>query len=309
VTRVPSPTAGSTASNYNQPTALPTEAVENSMPVTSGHAADGPVLLASAQSNTGTKASTAGVADVVQAHGTTLPQETHALSQTSQTPPLHKSAPATKHLVNNSHVFLQYQIDNTGPSGVGAVEVYLTRDKGQNWTKIGEDADHKSPIELDLPGEGLFGVSLVVSNGRGFGAAPPAPGDAPEWWIEVDVTKPTAELSNVVPGKGNDAGAVLISWAVRDKNLSATPIDLYYALAPEGPWQPIAKGVRNDSPYRWTVPTNLGPEAYIRLVAHDTAGNATQTETTQPVTLDDMSRPRGRVTGVSTTAPRGSSVH
>jgi hypothetical protein len=59
----------------------------------------------------------------------------------------------------------------------------------QSWQRLGEDANRKSPVEIDLPGEGLFGVSLVVTNGRGFGGTPPSPGDSPDWWIEVDVTK------------------------------------------------------------------------------------------------------------------------
>ena len=38
------------------------------------------------------------------------------------------------------------------------------------------------------------------------------------------------------------------------------------------------------------------------MTAKDEAGNVTQSETTQPVPLDDQSRPRGRVLGISTAA-------
>ncbi len=212
-----------------------------------------------------------------------------------------KPCSVAKHLVNKTHVFLQYQIDNTGPSGVGKVEFWLTRDKGQSWQKLSEDPRHKSPAEIDLPGEGLYGVSMVVSNGRGFGATPPAPGDAPDWWIEVDTTKPVAEIKALRNGIGQDSGCVFVTWAAQDKNLAAEPIDLYFAMSLNGPWTPMAQSLKNDCQFCWHIPPNLGSDAYVRLVVHDAAGNTTTTDCAQPVTLDDLSRPRGRLTGVTTT--------
>ncbi len=232
-----------------------------------------------------------------------MPEERH--DAPSQPAGLAKSPSMTKHVVNKTHAFLQYQIENRGASGVGCVAIYLTRDQGQSWQKLAEDANHKSPAEIDLPGEGLFGLSVVVSNGRGFGGIPPAPGDRPAWWIEVDLTKPTAELTSVKPGSGADSGCVVISWNAHDKNMAGEAIDLYYAVAHDGPWEPIAKGLKNAGRHRWQVPANLGPEAFLRLVVHDAAGNTTISETTQGVTLDDLSRPRARVTSITTTPPQG----
>jgi len=239
-------------------------------------------------------------------------QATPVVYQTSDTTtrrvesaPSHPSpASLVRQLVNNTHVFLEYQIEQMGPSGVGKVEVWLTRDQGQSWARVGEDPDRKSPVEVDLPGEGLFGVSLVVTNGRGFGGTPPTPGDAPDWWIEVDVTKPTAEILGVQPAMGVDDGGLIINWTARDKNLGAEPIDLYYSVNHDGPWQVIAKGLKNDGHYRWSVPTEAGAQAYLRLVATDRAGNSVHCDTAQSVALDDLSRPRGHVVGVATTAPR-----
>jgi hypothetical protein len=218
--------------------------------------------------------------------------------------PRQASPSLVRQLVNNTHVFLEYQIEQMGPSGVGKVEVWMTKDQGQSWQRLAEDADRKSPAEIDLPGEGLFGVSLVVSNGRGFGGTPPSPGDAPDWWIEVDVTRPTAEILGVQPAFGQDDGGLIVTWTARDKNFGSEPIDLYYSVNHQGPWQVIAKGFKNEGHYKWAVPTDVGAQAYIRLVATDRAGNTTQCETAQPVALDDLSRPRGHVVGVATTSAR-----
>jgi hypothetical protein len=211
-------------------------------------------------------------------------------------------APATRKVINATHVALDYQIDQIGASGVGKVEVWATPDQGQSWQRLGEDSDRRSPVEIDLPGEGLYGVSLVVSNGRGFGANPPSSGDAPDWWIEVDVTKPAVELSSVRPGSGDEGGALWISWTARDKNLSSEPIDLYYSINREGPWVPIAKGIRNDGRYRWAVPQEIGPLAFIRVVATDKAGNSSKCDSPHAVALDDMSRPHGHVVGIASQA-------
>jgi hypothetical protein len=225
------------------------------------------------------------------------PAATHAVNRTEPQPP-------NKQIVSNTHVFLDYQIDQMGASGVGKVEVWITLDHGQTWKKHCDDTDRKSPAEVDLPGEGLYGLSLVVTNGRGFGGTPPTTGEAPDWWIEVDLTRPVAEITSVRPGTGDEAGALHIAWTARDKNLGASPIDLFYALKKEGPWIPIAKGLRNEGHHCWAVPGDIGAHAYIRMITTDQAGNVAQCETAEAIPLDDLSRPRGRVTGVSTGSPR-----
>jgi hypothetical protein len=221
----------------------------------------------------------------------------------STAPAPHDSAPANRQIVNNPNTILDYRIDQVGPSGVGKVEVWLTADEGHNWQKLCEDPDKRSPVEFRLPGEGLFGVCLVVTNGLGIGDPPPAKGTAPDYWIEVDMTKPTAQLLSARPGMNEDAGTIFITWTATDKNLGPEPIDLYYALQKEGPWQPIARGVRNDGAYRWRAPTEAGSEFYIRLMVSDRAGNAAVCDSPQPVLLD-MSKPRAHVVGLTGAAPK-----
>jgi hypothetical protein len=214
------------------------------------------------------------------------------------------ASPATSHaansmrqLLNNTHVSLKYQIEQQGPSGVGKVEVWMTRDDGQTWQRLCEDTKRKSPVEIDLPGEGSYGLSLVVTNGHGQGGDAPAKGDTPDWRLEVDTTKPAAQLLSVRPGTGADMGTILISWTASDKNLKPEPIDLYYATSAEGPWQPIAKGLKNDGNYRWSGPRDAGGEFFVRMEVLDLAGNSTLCAAPQPVALD-RSRPKAHVVGV-----------
>jgi hypothetical protein len=213
------------------------------------------------------------------------------------------NASPDRQYVNSTHVSLDYHIEQQGPSGVGKVEVWMTRDAGQNWKRLCDDPDKRSPVDFDLPGEGVFGVTLVVSNGNGVGDPPPMRGDAPDLWIEVDLTKPVAQFHAAHPGSGNDAGFLLFSYEARDKNLGPEPISFFSAPRREGPWTPIARGLKNDGIYRWQAPRDAGMEIYFRLEVADLAGNTTRVDLPDRVVLDP-SRPRARVLGVSAGSAR-----
>jgi hypothetical protein len=213
--------------------------------------------------------------------------------------PKHEGGSTHPVLVNNRRVFLEYRIEQQGPSGVGRVEIWCTHDHGQTWKKLGEHRDGSSPAEALLPADGVYGLSLVVSNGLGFGAQPPITGDTPDWWVEVDTVQPTAQLTEVRMAR-QDGPAVEIGWTSQDRNLGTAPVELAYAVTRQGPWVPIAKGLKGDGQYRWVPPADIGQQAFLRLTVRDLAGNTTTTETTQPVALDDLSRPRAYIAGIST---------
>ncbi len=209
---------------------------------------------------------------------------------------------ANRQLINSTHAVLDYRIDQVGPSGVSKVEVWMTADEGKTWQRLCEDPSHRSPVEFDLPHEGLYGVCIVVTNGNSISDPPPTAGTTPDWWIEVDTTRPTAQLQSVRAGSGDDAGTLLITWAASDKNLGSDPVDLYYATNQNGPWTPIGRGIRNDGAYRWTAPRDGTGQYYIRMDVTDRAGNLTRCETPQAVVMDLM-HPKAKVLSVST-SPR-----
>ena len=206
---------------------------------------------------------------------------------------------AQRKIVNQRHVMIDYRLEQIGASGVGKIEIWITADHSQSWQKLREDVERKSPVAIELPGEGLYGIAMVVSNGRGFGGSPPNPGDVPDIWIEVDMTRPIVDMKNVRPGGSEDPGTVHVTWSAQDRNLPADSVELYFATKREGSWALIAKGLRSDGQYRWAPPLSVGSQVYVRLVARDLAGNATVVETSQPVIVDDLSRLRGRLIGIA----------
>jgi hypothetical protein len=209
-------------------------------------------------------------------------------------------------ILNHTHVVLNYQIENKGKSGVGKVEVWVTHDHGQSWQRLAEDPDRESPAEFELPGEGVYGLTVVATNGLGFGGDPPAPGDTPAWVVEVDLTAPKAELLDVRPIPGVQAGMMLVTWVASDKNMGHEPIDLYYAHSPKGPWQAMAHGLKNTGQYRWMAPSSVRGSVYVRMVVTDRAGNASEVQSTHAVQVDDLSRPNVRVIGVDHVTNGGS---
>ncbi|MER3416274.1 MAG: hypothetical protein C4297_08710 [Gemmataceae bacterium] len=200
--------------------------------------------------------------------------------------------------VNTTRIQLEYTVEDVGPSGVSSVELWYTLD-GRTWQRYGEDADKTSPFSMEVNGEGIFGLTLVVRSGVGLGGRPPQLGDPPQLWVEVDLTKPMVQIFPPEPGRGSEAGRLTITWHATDKNLAPQPIALFWAEKPEGPWNEIAKGLENTGRYIWQVPP---PPAcpckfYVKVEAVDRAGNVGVAQTAQPVIVD-LSQPRGRLLGI-----------
>ncbi len=212
------------------------------------------------------------------------------------------SGQANRQLLSTMRAAVDYRIDQVGPSGVGRVDVYITSDQGNTWQKLCDDPDRRSPAEIQLPGEGVFGLRLVVSNGLGFGGNPPARGDQPTSSIEVDLSSPHVQIREIEP-VATGGGHLEIRWSAGDKNLGPEPISLYYRARPDAPWAIIARNVKNDGLYRWTFPRDQGAQFYIRLEATDLAGNVSRADTNTPVMVD-MTEPRATVLGITGLQPR-----
>lgn len=204
---------------------------------------------------------------------------------------------APAQIVNNPQVSLDYEFAKVGPSGIGKVELYVTQDNGLSWRCFAEDPDLKPPLTVELPGEGVYGLSLVVLSKAGLGKRPPQPGELPEMRIEVDSTPPSAKLCapESDPRRPN---TLLIGWTVADRNLAPNPIALQWAERPSGNWETIGSDLPNTGRHTWQLPPNLPYRVYLRLIARDLAGNTCVAETPEP-RLVDLNEPEGRLLGIA----------
>ncbi|HZZ80919.1 MAG TPA: hypothetical protein VFE62_20625 [Gemmataceae bacterium] len=204
-------------------------------------------------------------------------------------------------VMSNTRISLDYQIENAAQGSIAVVEVWLTRDQGRSWQKHAEVPGNRSPIEFQLPGEGLFGLTLVARNGKAA-VSPPAPGDTPDSWVEVDSTRPTAQLVDVHTNFDRGQANVQIRWSAQDKNFGPGPVELQYAASPQGPWILIAKGLPAQGQHRWTPPSGIGSHVHVQLIATDAAGNRAVCGTAEPIAIGAPIPPRAIIRAISTGA-------
>lgn len=198
----------------------------------------------------------------------------------------------------NSRLFeLEYEIEEVGPSGIGRVELWGTRDDGRTWRSFTLDNDNRSPLLVSVAEEGIYGFRVTVSNGLGLGGKPPQSGDEPEVLIGVDLSKPTARIVSAKQGIDDETGNLIISWQADDRKLAERPVSIFYGEGRAGPWLPVAEGLKNTGRHAWPLDERTPARFYLRLVVRDEAGNVGMHETAKPIEID-RSRPKVRIRAV-----------
>jgi hypothetical protein len=201
--------------------------------------------------------------------------------------------------VNDRRISLNYKLKEQGPSGISLVELWQTKD-GRTWEQVDKDPAGKPPFVYTVPGEGLYGFTLLPRSGVGLADHPPRSGDQPQVWVEVDLTPPVVHVVKVDVGRGQDSGKLTIMWKATDKgdNLSAEPISLSYAKQEDGEWKPIAANVPNSGYYVWTMPQDVPYKFFVRVEAVDRAGNTNSNKTVEAVIVD-LALPHSEILGVT----------
>jgi hypothetical protein len=188
-------------------------------------------------------------------------------------------------LVNTKQITLNFEVKDVGPSGVTAVDLWYTQD-GKDWRKH-EAPPQQKPYIIEVDEEGMYGFTLVARSGTGMAKEPPRPGDPPQVWVIVDLTRPVVQLQEMtyetLPGGGQN---VAIRWKATDKNIARQAISLYYSEREEGPWKPIATNLENSGTYNWQLPPNMPLQFVVRVEAIDMAGNIGRAQSPRPIKLD-----------------------
>jgi hypothetical protein len=213
-------------------------------------------------------------------------------------PTLQRRPPPRQRIVTSYEFQIGYKLDDVGPSGISSVELFITEDNGRKWWKYGDDADLKSPFDVKVRNDGVYGFAIRVSSGSGLTSDPPLPGEPPTIIVAVDQTAPTVELLPVQQGRGANANRILIRWKVTEDHPAEKPVSLQYAANLNGPWEPISdrKEELNGS-FEWTVGPAVPTQFYIRVTARDVAGNVGNAETPQPIIVD-LLRPTARIVDI-----------
>ncbi|MBA2116990.1 hypothetical protein HOV93_41840 [Planctomycetes bacterium FF15] len=179
----------------------------------------------------------------------------------------------TAQAINHKGFALNYGVDTVGPSGIGQIELWVTRDAGETWEPGGTDPDRQSPFDVEVQSEGTYGFRIVVEGGNGLTGRRPQPGDLADIWVRVDLSQPIATITNVVYGEGPHVGHLDISWNATDNDLADRPVSLYYASSADGPWKPIAEEIANSGQYIWKITPEVPADIFLKATARDRSGN------------------------------------
>lgn len=221
-----------------------------------------------------------------------------------------RSALPQLQIVNKKQMKLAFDVTRVGPSGLGAVDVYVTEDEGGTWEKavsgpgenlpVSPETNSAGPLRgtvtVQIPKEGKpIGYYLVVKSRAGLGKPAPVPGESPHVRLECDTVLPNAELYAPQPDAGRGPSVVL-TWKAEDRNLAQNPISLEWS-GDGKTWEFIGDAqLPNTGRYAWPIPAKIPPKVHLRLTVRDTAGNVAIAQTGEPVLIDVMMPELGGVT-------------
>jgi hypothetical protein len=202
-----------------------------------------------------------------------------------------------KPLYSNTKTFsLDYRVDNEPGAPIRDVELWGTTDQGQTWSVWGSDPDRRTPFDIEVETDGLFGFRMVIIGSNGLASNRPRNGDNADAWIHVDTDTPYAELTSALYGTGSEVGSLIIAYHAKDEYFGDRPISLFFGETPEGPWQVISRSIRNQGRFAWPADPNLPPTIYLKMEAIDAAGNIATSILDLPVNVEGIA-PRGRIQG------------
>jgi hypothetical protein len=205
-------------------------------------------------------------------------------------------------LVGSPRFRMKYNVAGVGPSGVGSVELWMTKDNGATWSKAGTDPDLESPIDVNLPGDGKYGLTVVVKNKAGSGQRPPVAGEQPQIRVDVDTEAPLATLKHVVADPTSPRDSMNLAWETQDDHPAERAVDIYFSPDPGRGWYKIAGGLPPSGTHTWKVPHGVPYQVYFMLMARDQAQNVEKIFSQQPKVID-LSNPEGKIDDIVDVSP------
>lgn len=197
---------------------------------------------------------------------------------------------------------LDYEVDPLGPATVQKVELWGTDNGARTWTRWLEDEDTESPIDVEAPRDGMYGFRVVIVASNRMASPAPEAGEPADIWVHVDTAKPRVQLISATYGDGDHVGQFDIRWEATDEGFVDRPITLSFSETPTGPWNTIAAGLPNSGQYYWAVEPRIPRQIYLRITAHDEAGNVGEHQIADAISTAGLI-PQARIRGMRVSAP------
>jgi hypothetical protein len=206
--------------------------------------------------------------------------------------------------VNSRTINIKYGVEEEGPSGVSAIQLYymyLSSNGGRKWTEmkpIPYSKDQPPPLIFEANQDGLYGFYLLMKNGVGLGENPPQPNTLPQFLVKVDTVKPEVKDVRTEVGRGLDLGNLIITWQASDLNFGPEPISLWYTEDKDSnKWERIGPdSLPNNGRYIWQKGHTPPHRFFVKVEARDRAGNVGSYITSE--VKFDLTHPRGLIRDV-----------
>ena len=177
-------------------------------------------------------------------------------------------------LTNSRRFVWDYEIPSVrAAAGRLRAELWTTQDGGVTWQRTAVDHDGRSPIDVNLPATGLYGVRLELVADAGDESGGPRSGATPDTWVGVDEEAPQIDLVAIVRDETTTSGGLVIRYVVHDPLITPRSVRLLYSPNADGPWATIADGLENQGEHRWAPDRSVPAQVFVRAEAADAAGN------------------------------------
>ncbi len=177
-------------------------------------------------------------------------------------------------LTNSRRFVWDYEIPPVrAAAGPLRAELWTTQDGGVTWQRTAVDNDGRSPIDVNLPATGLYGVRLELVADAGDESGGPRSGATPDTWVGVDEEAPQIDLVAIVRDETTTSGGLVIRYVVHDPLITPRSVRLLYSPNADGPWATIADGLENQGEHRWAPDRSVPAQVFVRAEAADAAGN------------------------------------
>ncbi|MBK9127675.1 MAG: tetratricopeptide repeat protein [Phycisphaerales bacterium] len=159
-------------------------------------------------------------------------------------------------------------------SGPCEVELWVSRDGGQNWEPVQARSPATGTLRFAAPQDGRYDFFLVLTGEAGASGPAPRRGTPPTLSIVVDTLPPILQVHRVAPHR-EGAGLVLaIDATLIEEHASAAGLRVFYRTDAASDWIDGGPAGNAAGQLRWSVPATLtAPSCDLHLVATDRAGN------------------------------------
>ncbi len=162
------------------------------------------------------------------------------------------------------------------------VILLVSRDQGKTWRVWDKKPSTEHSFHFQADDDGLYWFSIQLEDDEGR-TVPSDPGRCKaSLRICVDTTTPSARLFRTQLNQGT----LHLGWEANDANLEYGSIWLEWSGHKDGPWHQIGGGsLPNSGSYKWRLPKGMPTEIYLRIFAHDKAGNEACATTAEPISI------------------------